>query len=585
VFFSLKKELIRMIVISSRAFLQFTDHAKLLQLNEMPDIKLYMSYYHLKSLILETLLKVMPRLRIFLSTILSITITCCAAQNRCGTSSLGFRDLLSRFPSSQLPRNPVIDRSATGNVLVIPVVVHVLYNNAAQNISDEQIKSQIDVLNEDYSGTNGTAAEVPASWKGMVGDSKIRFALAQRTPDAVPQNTNGIIRKHTDYPSYQFNDVSIKYTVTGGSDAWPRDEYLNIWVCNLENGVLGFASFPGGAADEDGIVVHYEAFGRVGDLKSKYNFGRSATHEIGHWFSLIHIWGDTPDCTLDDQVNDTPLQADADLCCPEYPQYDGCTTSGDGIMFMNYMDYTDDKFMQFFTPGQIARMDTAIMDYRSSISSSQGVVEAVTHTVDLSVEEVMDPVKESQNRCFVSRVKVKNKGTTTVNGFTLRYGIYEGNQKNFFVDDSITPGAELIISLPELSGKDGQNILEVRIVQSDENTVNNYISRGFYSKKENTAGCEDSDPLIFPNPVTGTSFCVKSNFSKSQTLKIRLVNLLGQKLYEVETGSNPGDMFSVPAVNLTPGVYFIQLVGEDESRSASFLYFPSGSEGVPGSCE
>src|SRR5690242_13054607 len=117
----------------------------------------------------------MSYLRIFLSAIFLITVSIAPAQNRCGTSSLEFRDLLSNFPSSKLPHKPLLRLSSTGNELIIPVVVHVLYNNAAQNVSDEQIKSQIDVLNEDFSGTNGTSAEVPDSWKGLVTDSKIRF--------------------------------------------------------------------------------------------------------------------------------------------------------------------------------------------------------------------------------------------------------------------------------------------------------------------------------------------------------------------------------------------------------------------------
>jgi Pregnancy-associated plasma protein-A/Secretion system C-terminal sorting domain len=517
------------------------------------------------------------------AALLFFPLTVTQAQHRCGTSSIDENGIVKTLPLSKIPNiSGKTLSAATTDTLWVPVVVHILYNTSEQNISDNQIQSQIDVLNEDYAGTNGTAAEVPDNWKPLVTDSKIRFRLAQRTPSNT--NTNGITRRQTPITSFQYNDNSIKYTATGGTDAWPNDSYLNIWVCNLQNGVLGFASFPGGTAEEDGIVIHYNAFGRTGTLNTRYDFGRSATHEVGHWFSLIHIWGDTPDCSLDDQVDDTPLQADANLCCPKYPKYDNCTSNGDGIMFMNYMDYSDDKFMQFFTPEQIARMDTAINDYRSNLFLSNGGSEVQQRSLDLSVEEIMNPVRESTNRCFVPVVKVKNRGTTSISKYKLMYGIYEGNIRTIEVNEVINSGEERLITLPEISGSNGQNILEVRIFESDSNTVNNYATRSFFSKEDNTSGCTDGDPVIYPNPVTGTSFCVKSNFVKSVKLTIRLVNLLGQTVYETESTSNPGDLFSVPTKYLTRGIYFVQLASEDESRSASILFMPDES-GTAGGCE
>ncbi|MEP7265959.1 MAG: M43 family zinc metalloprotease, partial [Bacteroidota bacterium] len=340
-----------------------------------------------------------------------------------------------------------------------------------------------------------------------------------------------------------------------------------------------FATFPGSNAAEDGVVIHYKAFGRVGDLSTKYNYGRSATHEIGHWFQLIHIWGDSPDCSIDDQVDDTPMQADANYCCPKYPKFDGCTSGGDGIMFMNYMDYSDDKFMQFFTPDQIERMDTAINQYRSALFVSPGIDEVSMRNVDLSLEDVTNPVRETIVRCFAPVVKLKNRGASIIHGFELVYGMHEGIPKHISYADSLISGAEIQVTLPEIAGKNGQNILEVRITATDSNTVNNFITRSFYSREDNAAGCNDDDPLIYPNPVMGTSFCVKSNFTKTQKMTIRLVSTLGQAVYETEVTSNPGDKFSVPSVNLPRGVYFLQLDGEDESRSKAIIIFPNGSSG------
>lgn len=515
--------------------------------------------------------------RIALTATLIIFSLNIQAQQRCGTNWLDFKDLLQNPAYRVLNTTGKELSTATADTLLIPVVVHVIYNTGEENISDEQIQSQIDVLNEDYAGTNGTSAEVPDAWKGLVTDSKIRFCLARRTPGG--QNTTGITRKYTSVSEFIVFDSSIKYDASGGTDAWPTDQYLNIWVCNLANNVLGFATFPGSDPAEDGVVIHYRAFGRVGDLSTKYNYGRSATHEVGHWFQLVHIWGDSPDCLIDDMVDDTPIQADANYCCPKYPKYDGCTGGGDGIMFMNYMDYSDDKFMQFFTPDQITRMDTAINQYRSALFVSPGVDEVSMRNVDLSVEEVTNPVREAVVRCFTPVVKLKNRGATTIRGFELVYGIYEGNQQHVSFTDSLISGAEISVILPEMAGKNGQNILQVRISAADSNTVNNYITRSFYSEDDNALGCDDDDPLVYPNPVMGTSFCVKSNFTKTQKMTIRLVNTLGQAVYETEVTSNPGDIFSVPSAGLSRGVYFLQMDGEDESRAKSLIIFPDGSSG------
>lgn len=512
---------------------------------------------------------------IFLISIFTIA----PSQNRCASDFKYYSETVKKRASlSQHRALPADGLTVTTDTLYIPVVVHILYNTAEQNISDEQVKSQIDVLNEDYAAQNATAAEVPDAWKGLLQDSKMRFVLAARTPGVNPQNTNGITRKYVSASSFQYNDVSIKSAANGGVDPWPADDYLNIWVCNLSNGILGFATFPGGAPEEDGVVIHYKAFGRIGDLNSKYNLGRSGTHEVGHWFELIHVWGDEPNCDIDDLVEDTPLQGDANLCCPKYPKYDNCTSSGDGVMFTNYLDYSDDKFMEFFTPGQIARMDTAIMDYRSSLYLSDGETEFAMRSFDVSVEEIVNPVMKTEVRCFEPTVKIKNRGTSTVKNIHLVYNIYEGNTKSFTVTDSIVSGGELNVTLPLISGDNGLNILEVRISDTDSNTVNNYCSRSFYAEDDLTGGCTDGSPLVYPNPVSGSSFCVRSNFTKSQNITIRVVNVLGQAIYESEAGSNPGDSFLIPVDNsMQRGVYFIQLVGEDESSSTPFIYFPDGN--------
>lgn len=230
----------------------------------------------------------------------------------------------------------------------IPVVVHVVYNTTAQNISDAQILSQIDVLNEDFRKMNADKVNVPSAFSSLAADCNISFCLAKKDPNGAA--TTGIIRKSTTVAS--FTDDNVKSSSTGGSTAWPASKYLNIWVCNLGGGLLGYAQFPGGPAATDGVVMLYTAFGRVGNVSAPYNKGRTATHEVGHWLNLRHIWGDA-NCGSD-LVNDTPTQQTSNYGCPAYPHVT-CSNSGD--MSMNYMDYVNDNCMYMFTTGQSTRMN------------------------------------------------------------------------------------------------------------------------------------------------------------------------------------------------------------------------------------
>ncbi|MCC3156715.1 GEVED domain-containing protein [Hymenobacter sp. 15J16-1T3B] len=240
----------------------------------------------------------------------------------------------------------------TNAVVTIPVVVHVLYNTTAQNISDAQIQSQIDVLNQDYSKTNTDYTKTPSAFAGLVANVGVQFVLAKQTPTGAA--TTGIERKQTSTTSWGTNDA-MKKASTGGLDAWNSSKYLNLWVCNLSGGVLGYAQFPGGAAATDGVVILTTAFGKGGSAVAPFNLGRTATHEVGHWLNLNHIWGDDGTaCTGTDNVSDTPNQADENYGTPTYPN-PSCSNTSD--MFMNYMDYVDDAAMYMFSTGQSSRMN------------------------------------------------------------------------------------------------------------------------------------------------------------------------------------------------------------------------------------
>jgi hypothetical protein len=241
--------------------------------------------------------------------------------------------------TQKVASNPSAMKLVNG-LITIPVVVHVVYNTAAQNISDAQVRSQIDVLNEDYGNTNADKVHIPAEFKPVDGTIGIRFTLDR------------IIRKSTTITSFNSNDA-IKKSEKGGDDAVDATSYLNVWTGNLSGGLLGYAQFPGGNLATDGVVILYDAFGRRGNLIAKYNLGRSATHEIGHWMNLIHIWGDK-NCGTD-KVDDTPQANAANYDCPAYPHKSTCSGKVNE-MTMNYMDYTDDACMDMFSNGQKSRM-------------------------------------------------------------------------------------------------------------------------------------------------------------------------------------------------------------------------------------
>ena len=248
-------------------------------------------------------------------------------------------------------------------LLTIPVVVHILARAKEDTVTDAQVKSQIKVLNDDFRAKNSDKSKVPAVWKSLVADTNIQFALATKDPKG--KTTTGITRTTTTVAEFRPDD-SMKAKKTGGVSPWATDRYLNIWVCALGNGLLGYAQFPGGPAATDGVVILNEAFGTTGSVKAPFNKGRTATHEVGHYLNLRHIWGDRNDCTGNDWVADTPPAGGANMQKPKFPHI-SCNNGPNGDMFMNYMDYVDDAAMFMFTVGQSARMNAALAGPRKKL--------------------------------------------------------------------------------------------------------------------------------------------------------------------------------------------------------------------------
>ena len=248
---------------------------------------------------------------------------------------------------------------ASRDLIMIPVVIHLLYENDSQNITDNQINSQIKSLNQDFSRTNTDTSKTPKDFLSVAGNANIQFVLATVDPNG--NKTNGIIRKKTTIKTFSGDDDGVKFNSKGGDDSWPTTKYFNIWVCDLGEEILGYGEFPSSKATNTyGLVIHYNAFGTMGKVFAPYNKGRTATHEVGHCFNLYHIWGDEPDCTQDDEISDTPLQKGENSGCPVYPQTSlsggRCNNTDSSSMFMNYMDYSNDECMNMFSKKQVARM-------------------------------------------------------------------------------------------------------------------------------------------------------------------------------------------------------------------------------------
>ena len=304
--------------------------------------------------------------------------TRCAAHDIWEAKALRDPSMIERRQQSNLAiqnwiaSNPQTDETAA--LVTIPVVVHVVYKNQTENISDAQIFSQMDVLNQDFRLLNPDSLAVNHPFWPVTADAEIEFCLASVDPNG--NATTGITRTSTTHSTFQnLNIDDIKFTSAGGKDNWDPTRYLNIWVCDLGNQLYGYATFPSDLAvdpDYDGVVINYTAFGTLGTVIAPGDQGRTATHEIGHWLDLSHIWGDQ-NCG-DDLVADTEPAEDANYGCFTFPYNanNNCGAGANGEMYMNYMDYTDDACMAMFTFGQKARMRAALNGDRSAMLSSAG---------------------------------------------------------------------------------------------------------------------------------------------------------------------------------------------------------------------
>lgn len=386
---------------------------------------------------------------------LSFLVLLCAhlqinAQHFCGTmdylssqiqqdsSVLDRMEAIETFTKNYIKNNPT---AKSGLVYSIPVVVHVVHNNSTENISNAQINSQIAILNQDFRRTNTDADN---TWSAAA-DTEIEFCLATLDPQGNP--TTGITRTHTNStqftaPDNPSNPQPLKYTAQGGRDAWPRGEYLNMWVCDLGGGVLGYAQFPGsGPAATDGIVVDYTTVGNTGTATFPYHLGRVATHEVGHWLNLRHTWGDGP-CGTDDFVTDTPQSDAPNFSCPV-----GHVSCGTTDMVQNYMDYTNDNCKNLFTAGQKTRMRAVLATggFRASLDTSQGCSSPLP---DLTIDnQSSNPPSGTPGTTTVNTTcRIRNIGTGSAGNSVFRY--YLSTNPTFETSDLLV-GSQTIVGLAD----------------------------------------------------------------------------------------------------------------------------------------
>lgn len=286
-------------------------------------------------------------------------------------------------------------KTVNRDALVIPIVFHVVYFSESENISDQQIYSQIAVLNRDYRKKNSNLSSVHPDFQKVAADIGFEFCLAEKDPFG--NETNGITRTQTPYPNIGIKNnfdgrKNIYYSDLGGEDAWDTQKYLNVWVCRMGDNILGTGSFPGGAIpSEVGVVIDLEAFGTMGTAQSPNNLGKTLVHEIGHYFDLQHVWGNViGDCNVDDGIADTPEQERPTRGCP----IERKVSCGSFDMYNDYMDYSDDACLAMFTFGQKERMLAALQTARPNLLNtdicSEKALESPLEKIKLHTNPVDD---------------------------------------------------------------------------------------------------------------------------------------------------------------------------------------------------
>ncbi len=418
-------------------------------------------------------------------------------QRTCGT--LEHHEYLKQtrpnYQQDLIQYNQMIDQyladqavSKTAVVTVtIPVVVHVVYQNATENISNAQAISQVQVLNDDFAKLNADAIKVTQpTFSTVAAGAQIRFCLAQRDP--LGNATTGVVHYSTTVSTFGTND-NVKNSATGGATAWDVTKYVNIWVCDLGSSLLGYGEFPTGSLSNTwGLVLNYRYTGSGGSAQSPFNLGRTGTHEFGHCFNLFHIWGDDGGaCSGSDQCADTPNQASEHYgpFAQGSIQTDACSPSSPGTMWMNYMDYTDDNSMYMFTAGQVARMEAVVNTAPWNILASSNGCTPVT-ALDASISSIIAPVNGSSNcnNSVTPKITLNNAGSTTITSATILYRMDALATQTLNWTGSLASATSTVLTLNNYTGlSNAAHTFSATVINpngsADANSANNSLTSTF----------------------------------------------------------------------------------------------------------
>lgn len=462
--------------------------------------------------------------------------------------------------SEWIKKHPATNTSLSSTVYTIPVVVHVLYDDPSENIPDSQIISQIAVLNEDFGRMNADTVNTPAGFN-VAASTGFQFCLAQRDPDDNP--TTGIDRFQTTVFQFDMALDDVKYSAVGGVDAWDSDKYLNIWVCDLDPAVLGYGEAPDVIHTASyGVVINYRNFGRGGSTVAPFNLGRTTTHEIGHCFDLDHIWGDGSGCLVDDNISDTPPQDVETIGCLSFPAFDACTPSGNGIMFMNYMDYSDDSCMNMFTLGQGGRMQFSMSLLYPSLLSSSGCQPVVLTNNDVWLRKIVEPIGQTCDPNISPMIRIKNYGNSQIDSVTINYAFNGGSFSSFQWVGSLASLANVDISLPPTTLSAGIHTLTVFTSNpnslADPVNINDTLTTSFEIIGNGVAlpYTEGFEGLTFP-PLNWTILNPDNDYTWEQTTLAAKTDstsiFVNNYFYDHASipGADPNDDIDLPIVDLS----------------------------------
>jgi hypothetical protein len=329
-------------------------------------------------------------------------------------------------------------------VVTLPVVFHIIHDNSqvgsGSNLLTAIIHQQLKQINKDFRNLSNSPYAVSA-------DTEIQFGLAVNDPQGNPLTEPGINRidrntKGWTAPPYtvgyaSVNNNYLKNTIKPNS-IWDPNRYVNIWVLEMEAQILGIATFPAsstlsGLDDSEtnstaGVAVAPFTLGSDFSPGSCGDFtrGKTLTHELGHFFGLRHIWGDS-NCGTD-YCGDTPVHKEPNSGVPEHPKPNSCGTLDE--MFENYMDYTNDVILNTFTADQKARMQTVLANSprRNTLAASNAgtVFPVISNRVAFGI---------------CSGISVAESG---ISGTTQRY---RDIKFNLFAEDKATGNATVNIQV------------------------------------------------------------------------------------------------------------------------------------------